>query len=265
MDKGQLLDRMGALGEDRLVLAKILDRAAQALHRNVPAATDFLSPQQQIQALDLLRLAEAPSSSYVLTGGYEGAERQLFLFLPDWLEPEDALTDSPIRVLRAAFRAADAPGHRDFLGSLMGIGIVREKIGDILVGPDSADLLVLESVESFLLQSWTSAGRAKLNVSSIPPDCLHIPAAEREEIRDTVSSLRLDAVTASGFRMARGKAADLIAAGRVQLNWRECAKPDRLLQEGDVISVRGYGKFKLTEIGKLTKKGRTAITLMKYV
>ena len=83
MDKGQLLDRVGALGEDRLVLAKILDRAAQALHRNVPAATDFLSPQQQIQALDLLRLAEAPSSSYVLTGGYEGAERQLFLFLPD--------------------------------------------------------------------------------------------------------------------------------------------------------------------------------------
>ena len=80
------------------MLAKILDRAAQALHRNVPAATDFLSPQQQIQALDLLRLAEAPSSSYVLTGGYEGAERQLFLFLPDWLEPEDALTDSPIRV-----------------------------------------------------------------------------------------------------------------------------------------------------------------------
>lgn len=265
MDKGQLLDRVGASGEDRLALAKILDRAAQALQRNVPAATDFLSPQQQMQALDLLRLAGVSPSSYVLTGGYEGAERRLFLFLPDWLEPESAFDYSPVRVLRAAFREADAPGHRDFLGSLMGIGIVREKIGDILVGPESADLLVLESVEAFLLQSWTSAGRARLTVSSVLPDCLHIPAAEREEIRDTVSSLRLDAVTAAGFRMARGKAADLIAAGRVQLNWRECTKPDRLLQEGDVVSARGYGKFKLAEIGKLTKKGRTAIKLMKYV
>lgn len=265
MDKGQLLDRAGASGEDRLALAKILDRAAQALTRNVPAATDFLSPQQQTQALDLLRLAGVPESSYILSGGYEEAERQLFLFLPDWLEPEDAASYSPIRALRAAFREADTPGHRDFLGSLMGAGIVREKIGDILVGPDSADLLVLDSVETFLLQSWTSAGRARLAVSSISPDCLHIPAAAREEIRDTVSSLRLDAVTASGFRMARGKAADLIAAGRVQLNWRECTKPDRLLQEGDVVSARGYGKFKLAEIGKLTKKGRIAITLMKYV
>ena len=265
MDKGQLLDRAGASGEDRLALAKILDRAAQALTRNVPAATDFLSPQQQTQALDLLRLAGVPESSYILSGGYEEAERQLFLFLPDWLEPEDAASYSPIRALRAAFREADAPGHRDFLGSLMGAGIVREKIGDILVGPDSADLLVLDSVETFLLQSWTSAGRARLAVSSISPDCLHIPAAAREEIRDTVSSLRLDAVTASGFQMARGKAADLIAAGRVQLNWRECTKPDRLLQEGDVVSARGYGKFKLAEIGKLTKKGRIAITLMKYV
>ena len=153
MDKSKLLDRAGATGEDRLLLAKVLDRAEQAGARNIPAATDFLSPQQQMQTLDLLRLAGVPETGYMRLGGYEGAERNLFLFLPDWLEPEDAASQSPIRCLRAVFREEEKLSHRDFLGSLMGMGIVREKLGDILVGPGSADLLVLDTVADFLLQS----------------------------------------------------------------------------------------------------------------
>ena len=263
MDKGALLDRLGAAGEDRLTLAKVLDRAEQAENRNIPTSTDFLSPQQRAQALDLLRLAGIPETSYVLQGGYEGAERQIILFLPDWLEAENA--ESPIRCLRAAFREDEKLTHRDFLGSLMGMGVVREKIGDILVAPDSADLLVLEGVADFLLQSWDSAGRAKLSVSAIEPENLHIPAVQRKEVRDTVSSLRLDAVASSGFRLARGKAAALIESGRVQLNWRECVKPDKLLEAGDVVSARGFGKFELAEVGGLTRKGRISIVLQVYV
>lgn len=263
MDKGALLDRLGLSGEDRLVLAKVLDRAEQAERRNIPAATDFLSPQQQIQALDLLRLAGVSEAGYVLQGGYGGAERKILLFLPDWLEAEDA--ESPIRCLRASYREDEKLTHRDFLGSLMGLGIIREKIGDILVGPDSADLLVLDSVAEFLLQSWPSAGRAKLRVSAIEPDHLHIPAVQKKEVRDTVSSLRLDAVASSGFRLARGKAAALIESGRVQLNWRECVKPDKLLEAGDVVSARGFGKFELAEVGGLTRKGRVSIVLRVYV
>ena len=87
MDKSKLLDRVGAVGDDRLLLAKVLDRAEQAQSRNIPAATDFLSPQQQMMTLDLLRLAGVPETGYARLGGYEGAERNLFLFLPDWLEP----------------------------------------------------------------------------------------------------------------------------------------------------------------------------------
>ena len=263
MDKGALLDRLGLAGEDRLALAKVLDRAEQAERRSVPAATDFLSPQQRAWALDLLRLAGVSETSYVLQGGYEGAERQVILFLPDWLEPENA--GPPIRCLRASFREEDKLTHRDFLGSLMGLGIVREKVGDILVAPDSADLLVLEGVADFLLQSWTSAGRAKLRVTAIEPDNLHIPTVQRKEVRDTVSSLRLDAVAASGFRLARGKAAALIESGKVQLNWRECVKPDKLLEAGDVVSARGFGKFELSEVGGLTRKGRISIVLQVYV
>ena len=154
---------------------------------------------------------------------------------------------------------------RDFLGSLMGLGIVREKIGDILVGPDSADLVVLDTVEDFLLGSWDSAGRAHLTVTALEPAHLHIPEVKCQEVRDTVSSLRLDAIASTGFRLARGKAAALIESGKVQVNWRECAKPDRLLAEGDTVSARGFGKFELTEVGGVTKKGRTSVLLKRYV
>ena len=162
MDKGALLDRLGLAGEDRLALAKVLDKAEQASGRNIPAATDFLSPAQLAWAGDLLRLAGF--TDYAVLGGYETAERRLLLFLPDWLERSDAESQSPIRCLRAAFREEYRLTHRDFLGSLMGMGIVREKVGDILVGPDSADLIVLDTVADFLLQSWDSAGRARLTV-----------------------------------------------------------------------------------------------------
>ena len=188
----------------------------------------------------------------------------MLLFLPDWMDPSDAGTYSPIRCLRAAFRKEENLTHRDFLGSLMGMGIVREKIGDVLVGPDSADVLVLDTVAEFLAQSWESAGRVKLRVAEIDPGCVHIPEIRREEWRDTVSSLRLDAVCSTGFRMARGKAAALIESGRVQLNWRECTKPDRTVSEGDTVSARGFGKFELTEVGALTKKGRIPITVQCY-
>jgi len=265
MDKGALLDRLGLAGEDRLALAKVLDRAAQAQNRSVPAATDFLSPQRQAQALDLLRLAGVPEVSYVLQGGYDGAERKLILFLPDWLEPEDAGSQSPIRCLRASFREDKKLTHRDLLGSLMGLGVVREKVGDILAAPDSADLLVLDSVADFLAQNWTSAGRARLSVRAIEPENLHIPVVQRKEVRDTVSSLRLDAVAASGFRLSRGKAAALVESGKVQLNWRECVKPDKLLEGGDVVSARGFGKFELAEVGSPTRKGRISIVLQVYV
>ena len=112
MDKGALLDRLGLTGEDRIALARVLDRAEQAQRRNIPAATDFLSPQQQAQALDLLCLAGIPETAWVRCGGYEGAERQCILFLPDWMEPEDAADQSPVRCLRASFREEEMLTHR---------------------------------------------------------------------------------------------------------------------------------------------------------
>ena len=255
MDKSALLDRMGGNREDRLLLAKILDRAAQSQNHNTFAATDFLTPQQQSVVSALLRLAEIAENCYIMTGGYDGAERKICLFLPGWADGESV--EPPLHFIRAEFRPEAKLTHRDILGSLMGLGIAREKIGDILLTDAGADVVTAESVSGFLIQNWSTAGRETLHIVPIDAAQMHFPEVKFQEIRDTVSSLRLDAVLT--------KATALIAAGRVQVNWKECLKADKPLVAQDVITVRGYGKMELAAVNGLTRKGRLSITIKRFL
>lgn len=259
MDKKELLDHLANSAEERLLIARAMDKLQQAERKNQPAHTGFLSPQEQALVRELLRLRGGRA---VFSGGYPEAERQILACLPDWMERYE---DEDLRALRCTFRQDDAPSHRDFLGSLMGMGITREMVGDILIQESSCDVIVMDSVADFLLQSWTSAGRTALRIQEIPVGELQVPEKRFREIRDTVMTLRLDAVTASGLSMSRSKAAELIAAGRVQVNWQECCKGDRAVKEGDVISARGFGKFEIAQVGGVSRKGRTAIVLKQYM
>ena len=265
MDKSKLLDQCGALGEDRTLLARVLDRAKQASERNIPAATDFLSPAQQAQAADLLHAAGIPETAYIRWGGYDGAERAVLLFLADWMDPSDAGTYSPIRCLRAAFRKEENLTHRDFLGSLMALGLTREKIGDILVEKGGCQVLLDPSMTDFLLQNWDSAGREKLTVTPLPLSALAVPHAAVKEIKDTVSSLRLDNVLAAGFSLSRGRAAEAVEKGSVQVNYVTCVKPDKSVSAGDTITCRGLGKCVLDSVGAPTKKGRLPVSIRRYI
>ena len=163
---------------------KVLDRAQQAGETGISRRPRIFSvPPQQVQAMDLLHAAGIPETAYVRWGGYDGAERAVLLFLPDWMEPEDAASYSPHpAACGQSFREEEQLTHRDFLGSLMGMGIVREKIGDILVGAESADLMVLDTVADVPgCRAGNLAGRAKLRVAEIDPGCVHIPEVHCEE------------------------------------------------------------------------------------
>ena len=261
MDKSTIIAKTAQEPEDRLLLAKVLDKDEQSQQKNIPAATLFLSPREQ-QLVQALLNAAGVRSGYVLDGGYEEAERKIAVFLPDWAE--DA--EGELAFLRALFHGADsALTHRDILGSLMGLGVVRERVGDILVSPHSADIVAAPSLLDFFLREWTEAGRVKLSVSRIDREELRVPQVQVKTIRDTVSSLRLDAVVAAAFSMSRGRAAELIAAGRVNLEHVPCLKPDKPVGEGAVLTARGLGKARLTEVGGLSKKGRTGITIEKFI
>ena len=170
-----------------------------------------------------------------------------------------------IAALFCRFHESFTLSHRDFLGSLMALGITREKLGDIFVDGHTATLFVMADVAQYLKDQWSSVGRAAIRVEEIPLERAAAPEKSVKEFRDTVSSLRLDAVVAAALSMSRANAAELISSGKVQKNYREASKADAGVAEGDIISARGYGKFELAEVGKLTKKGRTAITVRRYV
>lgn len=261
-DKKFLLDRAAKNGDERIFLAHVLDRYEQCSTRNIPVHTGFLSPAEQQSARDLLHAA-AIHEGFVFLGGYERAERKMLCFLPDWQEEADEA--DYMTALRCTFYEEGKLTHRDFLGSLMGLQIAREKIGDILVAQSSADLIVSSNIAEYLLQNFASAGRVKQTVTPIALSELAVPALNVKVIRDTVAALRLDAVVSSGFAMSRARAQELIAAGRVQLNYRETLKSDASVAEGDVIAARGLGKFEVAEVGGLSKKGRTGITLHRYL
>ena len=266
MNKTELLNKLAQDGEVRLLLARTLDQLETARRKNIPAHTGFLSPAQRACVESLIAACAHPA--HLFFGGYQGAERTVCVFLPDWQEPEDFLAlaeEGPVAALRCSYRSDAGLTHRDLLGAILGQGITREKVGDLLVGPESCDLLVLRELSDYLLQNLDSAGRAKLAVRPISLAELEPPPVQVKRIRDTVATPRLDAIVAAAFSTSRSKAAGLISAGRVQLNYRECVKADKPVEPGDILSCRGLGKAVVKELGGLSKKGRVMVELERYI
>ena len=245
-----------------MLLAKVWDKINAGMQRCIPASTCFLSPRE----LEMTRFLLGQQEGLYTFGGYDGAERQMLIYLPEYLD-ESALTDedSPIVCLRAEFYEGDSPSHRDFLGALMGAGIGRETVGDICIGHSSCDFLVTAQIVPYILQNLTSAGRTKLRLSPVPLKDICVPQPEVKEIRDTLASLRLDSVISSGFRIGRSLAAQYISAGKAAIDGLPCDKPDKLVSEGAKISLRGSGKIRLTAVNGQTKKGRISVVIHRYV
>ncbi len=260
MNRTELLNRVAQSAEERQVLSRVGDKLDQA-GRGIPSCTGFLSLPQQEAAERFLAAAGHPR--HLFSGGWPDAERKVCALLPDWQEEED--WTPPFTALRCRWRSGERLTHRDFLGAVLGQGLDREKVGDILVGDGSCDLLVFEELCPYLLQNLTEAGRARLQVEQIPLDELSVPQAQVKLIHDTVSTPRLDAVLAAGFSIGRSKAAGLIAAGKAELNHRPCLKGDRLVAQGDTLTCRGLGKCVVKELGGLSKKGRVILTLERYL
>ncbi len=261
MDRSNI-EKIAHNPEDRMLLAKLWDKINAGIRKNIPANTCFLTPREQ----EMARYLFGEASGLFFFGGYGDAERKMLIYLPDYLE-ESALMeeDSPCVCLRAVFYQGDSPNHRDFLGALMGAGIGRETVGDICVGKDHCDFFVTREIAPYILQNFTSAGRTKLHLGEIPLSDADIPEPEVKEIRDTMASLRLDSVIASGFRIGRSLAAQYVTSGKATINGLPCEKPDKQVTEGSKISVRGLGKIKLSAVNGKTKKDRISVVIHRYI
>lgn len=263
--KTELLDRYGKNSEERILLSRALDKLSLAQNHNIPASTSFLSPGEQASIADFLPHCGHPR--HLFWGGHEQAERKVCFFLPDWQEEDGILdgTDDTLAGIEATFAADATLSHRDILGSLMGLGLTREKLGDIFVDIGKCQLILLRETLPIVLSQWGSAGRWTLHLQEIPLSLLNPKPPQLKIIHDTVASLRLDSVLACGFSTSRSKASDLISAGRVSVNHRECVKADRLVAQGDVLSCRGLGKCVVKEVLGQSKKGRMMLLLERYI
>ncbi len=245
-----------------MLLAKLWDKIHAGMRKNVPAATCFLSPRE----LEMARFLFGDAEGLHAFGGWAGAERKMLVYLPEYLE-ENTLweEDGPCVCLHAEFYEGDSPSHRDFLGALMGAGISREAVGDICVDRGSCDFFVTAQIAPYILQNFTSAGRTRLRLTQIPLAEAHIPEPEVRVIKDTMASLRLDSVIASGFRIGRSLAAQYVQTGKASLDGLPCEKPDKAVAEGMKVSVRGLGKIKLAAVNGRTKKDRISVVIHRYV
>ena len=263
MNKTELLNKFSKDPEERMTLARVLDRMERAQSRSIPCATQFLSPAQRAAVEPLLAACGHPR--HLFHGGYQGAERTVCVFLPDWQEPDDWDASEELAAIEAVFPLNAELTHRDLLGGLMGIGLTREKVGDIIVLEGRAQIAALKEAAPIILSQFDQAGRYRLKLREISLADLSPTPVQVKLVKDTVATLRLDAVLSSGFSIARGKAADLIAGGKVSVNHRECLKSDKTVAEGDILTCRGLGKCVLKTVGGQSRKGRIMIEMERYV
>lgn len=218
-------------------------------------STGFLTPAEVLQ---LQNWAKRRGCTLLLTGGAENTERKVGFFLPDWLTPEEFDTGEEIRAVRITHKFGTL-SHRDYLGALLGLGVKREWLGDILVEDDGATVFCLRSIEAHLL-TLEQVGRWGVKTASVPLDSVRPPVRNVKPVSFTVQSSRLDAVTAGLFHLSRTQAAERIRVGDVHLNYELCQRPDAPVQPGDILSLRGSGKAQLTGVGGQSRKGRVFLT-----
>lgn len=251
----------------QLLRSRIEDLIRESGDRYYITKTGFLDLHEQAVAAPLVR--NTPEVRAFFYGGYEDAERKLLLFAPSGMA--NSLSDIlEMEEILRVIRVHTAPGgrklsHRDYLGSVLGLGIDRKVIGDILVREDGADLIVQPEIAPFLIQEYHFAGRTAIRAEERSIRDLEIPDQRMESIRDTVPSLRLDNVLSAAFRISRSEAARAIRSGIVSVDHLPCVKSDRKLEQGTVLSVKGRGKAVLKEVGGESKKGRIWIEADRYI
>lgn len=240
---------------------RLLEQAQMCYNRDIPVATDFLDLNSQ--SIYHTAVKDMPPVVRKEMGGYDLAERKLILFLPYEDYPYQLPYDI-IRITPSGPRFAEKPGHRDYLGALMNLGIVREKLGDIITDEDGAYVFCVSSVSEYIVSSLSKI-RNTFVKAEIMPDMEFDYKPRFEEIQGTVASLRLDSVISLGFGQSRSHIIQYIEAGKVSVNGRIITTNAYGLKENDIVSVRGLGRIQYARAVAETKKGRLMVILRKYI
>ena len=244
---------------DKILHSRFFDLASQADKGCYYTYSNFLSLAEQ----DLL-IKTKINIPYSLFGGYENAERKLAVFGSE--EYFGYAEDAPIVCLKIEplmQKYADKLSHRDFLGSVIGLGLERDVTGDIIIRDNVGYMFCLEGIADFIAGNLSKVRRTDVKCSRVdapPAETLELP----EESGFFVASERLDAVIAEIFGLSRSETQKLFGQKLVFENSKLCEKPGKTLAENTLVSVRGYGRFIYCGVEKTTKKGRLRINARVY-
>ena len=251
--------------EEQLLEKHFIDLSRQAYHRNIITYSDFLNLNEQ----NILH--SIPKDRLYTFGGYDFAERQMAAFIPDALSLRDIkdsdIFQSEISVLHISplnKKYSEALSHRDYLGSILNLGIERGMIGDILITDSEAIVFVKMQMQEFLTENITRIRHTSVLATIDELTDFHY-SPRYEEIKGTVASVRLDSLLSVAFSSSRSKLSGLIEGGKVFVNGRLITSNAYQVKEHDIISVRGMGKFEFIETLAFTKKKRIYVLIHKYV
>ena len=253
-------DRIGAEGTGEIFLARIQDMVNVCTQKCVPKFTAFLDESQVFAASRYLEKNAVCGCCF--WGGYPGAKRQMLGVFPEYMEPSGE--HFPIAAFTITYRAVDKLSHRDFLGSLMALQIKREAVGDILVSDGICSLFTTDKVAPLVLSEIQKIGRTGVKIEQ---GLTAQPVAEEKflDISGTVASMRLDCVVSLLMGKSREKTNELIKGGIVSVNYQICENNSMSVSTGDIITVKGFGKARVSEEIRKTKKDRYFIVLQKYI
>lgn len=257
IDKNKYIEHIN--DEDQiLTMRKVLDKVEKVLKYHVDQCTDFLDPYQIKLSYSILN--RFIDINYHQEGGYEDSERKVIIIYPSYKVKDDV--DSCISALKVEgnFKFTDL-NHRDYLGAIMGLGIKREKVGDILIHDSHGKIVLNKEILEYIKYNLESIGKETVEVKEIGLEEVSKGIEEYKEISATVSSLRLDAVLSSAYNLSRSSSAKYIKSSKVKVNWKPIDQISFEINEGDLLSVKGYGRMRLHKINGTSKKGRIKIVI----
>lgn len=244
--------------DEKILTARAEDAVRLCERQYAVKVVGFLTPAEAAVIKKNIHSSDAVLSFY---GGYPDAERRLFVAMPEYAEEKER--DELISVIEITGRNIGGLTHRDYLGSLLGLGIKREKLGDIIVTEERCLIFVLSDIADYIIGNLEKIGRCGVRVRLADRSEIVLPERRVERIETTVAALRLDCVTAAALKTSRSKALPYITAKKVSVNWEEKENPAAPVKAGDVLSIRGEGRFRLCEEMNETKKGRLGICIEK--
>ena len=245
--------------EEALLGRRMLDLDTLCQKRHCPTSTFFLTEPEQMYCETVFHLLD---SHCRLLGGYNGAERCVAILLP---EENYLLEDEEIPFVPLKIEYPVQVGHRDILGSILGLGVERNAVGDILVFKSDCYVFIMKDIAHYVEQTLVKVGRQNISIKEVGFDEVCVPEVKTEEINTTVASLRLDCIIAEGFRLSRETAKAAVEKQIVQLNHRIIGTPSQNVKENDVISLRGKGKIILESVSGESKKGRIWVKILRYI